>query len=395
MLRGDDHDFDNTFYVVPPRKQQVRLLYAGSDAADDPQGPAVLPAAGHRPAIRCGKSKSQLRLDDGNVALAATLRRSIVVVDARRSRRRSIAALKTYVERGGTLLWRPRDRDAAAARAALLGRRRAAAKRSRRGRAITCCWARSTSHIRCSPRSPTRATATSRRSTSGSISRWRSKRPMPRPRSSPGSTTAIRPFSSNSARAGSRPHQRLASRRQPARPVEQVRAAGRRRSRPGLRHDAVAWPASTVGEPVALPAVAAARCRGLTSQTAARPAWPPTPRPSTKPTSPASIDAGSGDERAAVCRQPGRRREQHRAAGAGAARTARRAIGRGPDAGRAARPHAPAARHRARKPAEDLAVADRRRARCAGAGNLVGGPRGAADRSNDGGRRHEPASLAV
>ena len=45
MLRGDDHDFDNTFFVVPPRKQEVKLLYAGSDAADDHAGAAVLPAS--------------------------------------------------------------------------------------------------------------------------------------------------------------------------------------------------------------------------------------------------------------------------------------------------------------------------------------------------------------
>ena len=37
VLRGDDHDFDNTFFVVPPRKQEVKLLYAGEGAADDPQ----------------------------------------------------------------------------------------------------------------------------------------------------------------------------------------------------------------------------------------------------------------------------------------------------------------------------------------------------------------------
>lgn len=38
VLRGDDHDFDNTFYVVPPRKQEITLRYAGNDKADDPEG---------------------------------------------------------------------------------------------------------------------------------------------------------------------------------------------------------------------------------------------------------------------------------------------------------------------------------------------------------------------
>ena len=38
VLRGDDHDFDNTFFVVPPRKLEATLLYAGRDAAEDPEG---------------------------------------------------------------------------------------------------------------------------------------------------------------------------------------------------------------------------------------------------------------------------------------------------------------------------------------------------------------------
>lgn len=38
VLRGDDQDFDNNFYVVPPRKQELDLFYLGSDAADDPEG---------------------------------------------------------------------------------------------------------------------------------------------------------------------------------------------------------------------------------------------------------------------------------------------------------------------------------------------------------------------
>ena len=38
LLRGDDHEFDNTFYVVPPRKQSATVDYIGNDAANDPQG---------------------------------------------------------------------------------------------------------------------------------------------------------------------------------------------------------------------------------------------------------------------------------------------------------------------------------------------------------------------
>jgi hypothetical protein len=38
-LRGDDEDFDNTVYVVPPVKQRWSLLYFGADAPDDVRSP--------------------------------------------------------------------------------------------------------------------------------------------------------------------------------------------------------------------------------------------------------------------------------------------------------------------------------------------------------------------
>src|SRR5262249_30422347 len=38
VLRGDDHEFDNSYFVVPSRKQRAVILYAGSDAPTDPRG---------------------------------------------------------------------------------------------------------------------------------------------------------------------------------------------------------------------------------------------------------------------------------------------------------------------------------------------------------------------
>ncbi|MGC4031911.1 MAG: BatA domain-containing protein [Tepidisphaeraceae bacterium] len=38
VLNGDDSDFDNTLYVVPPRKAVARVRFAGDDAVDDPEG---------------------------------------------------------------------------------------------------------------------------------------------------------------------------------------------------------------------------------------------------------------------------------------------------------------------------------------------------------------------
>ena len=36
-LRGDDEDFDNTVFVVPPTAQPVNIAYLGTEAADDPK----------------------------------------------------------------------------------------------------------------------------------------------------------------------------------------------------------------------------------------------------------------------------------------------------------------------------------------------------------------------
>jgi hypothetical protein len=37
-LNGDDHDFDNRHYVVPPRLQEARVVYVGDDNESDPEG---------------------------------------------------------------------------------------------------------------------------------------------------------------------------------------------------------------------------------------------------------------------------------------------------------------------------------------------------------------------
>lgn len=38
VLEGDDQNFDNTWYVAPPRKEKLSLLYVGEDEAADPNG---------------------------------------------------------------------------------------------------------------------------------------------------------------------------------------------------------------------------------------------------------------------------------------------------------------------------------------------------------------------
>jgi hypothetical protein len=119
FLRGDDHDFDNTFYVAPPRKQNVQVLYAGSDAADDQHGPLYyfkLATAGdplRQALVQSLDSEDATKLGGDLAPPIAVITRKVSAAFA--------SALKTYVEQGGALVLAPRDRDAAAVATTLLG----------------------------------------------------------------------------------------------------------------------------------------------------------------------------------------------------------------------------------------------------------------------------------
>jgi len=111
VLRGDDQEFDNTYYVVPPRKQQVKLIYLGSDAADDEHGPQYyLRLATSGDALRQVEIEAQEK-DDGAV-LVVEPRPQLVIV-TRKPAADMAAKLKAFAERGGTLVLAPSDQDAA------------------------------------------------------------------------------------------------------------------------------------------------------------------------------------------------------------------------------------------------------------------------------------------
>jgi hypothetical protein len=114
-LAGDDHEFDNAFYVVPPKKQVVRLVYVGADAADDAKGMQyyLRLAAGGDPL----RQVEVTPLPAGD-SLGQPPPELVVVT-------RTISAslqseLKTYVEQGGTVVVAPADRAAAATIPALV-----------------------------------------------------------------------------------------------------------------------------------------------------------------------------------------------------------------------------------------------------------------------------------
>ena len=118
VLRGDDQEFDNAFYVVPPRKQAVTLLYVGNDKADSPEGLQYF--------LRLAVANDPLRqvevklVDNQQPLWAPSDTPPDAVVVSRAISPEWQSALSSYVERGGLLLLVPANRDVAAALALIL-----------------------------------------------------------------------------------------------------------------------------------------------------------------------------------------------------------------------------------------------------------------------------------
>ncbi|HEX5103238.1 MAG TPA: BatA domain-containing protein [Pirellulaceae bacterium] len=113
VLTGDDHDFDNVHFVVPPLKQHVQIVYAGSDAADD--------ALGMQYYLRLATSGDPLRqveflplAGDDAKPLRATPPPKLAVV-TREVSAALAAELKSFAERGGMVVLAPPDQAAAVA----------------------------------------------------------------------------------------------------------------------------------------------------------------------------------------------------------------------------------------------------------------------------------------
>ncbi|MDB5294707.1 MAG: hypothetical protein JWO31_690, partial [Phycisphaerales bacterium] len=119
VLSGDDADFDNTVYVVPPVPDVARVLYAGLDAADDVNGlryylQGALAAAPGRRVEFAARPPTEPVTD----ADLLDLRLAVVAAalpDA------AVDRLRRYADAGGTVLWVLRDAAAAGGLARLAG----------------------------------------------------------------------------------------------------------------------------------------------------------------------------------------------------------------------------------------------------------------------------------
>ena len=114
-LRGDDEDFDNTVYVIPPTPQRITVAYFGAEAADDAKQPLYF-------LRRALPATPRLAITVAPVAAGATPPADaalFIVTDALTATQ--AAALRTQVLAGKTVFAAPKNAAAAAALAPVLG----------------------------------------------------------------------------------------------------------------------------------------------------------------------------------------------------------------------------------------------------------------------------------
>ena len=119
ILQGDDEDFDNTLYVVPPRTETLRLLFVGDDAPDDTKGLLyyLSNAAGDTARQKVDLVRRNAARPPADVDLLDA--RLVVVGSALPPD--AAAKLRRWADSGGTVLWVLKDVGAAESMAAAVG----------------------------------------------------------------------------------------------------------------------------------------------------------------------------------------------------------------------------------------------------------------------------------
>lgn len=117
VLRGDDEDFDNTVFVIPPQPAQLRVLYLGGEAATDASQPRYFLERAfqetRRQAVKVTAVPPTAPLPADADAAALLVATSAFAADP-------TAGLRERLEAGRTLLFAPTNATAAASLAALL-----------------------------------------------------------------------------------------------------------------------------------------------------------------------------------------------------------------------------------------------------------------------------------
>ncbi len=119
-LTGDDENFDNTVFVIPPRQQKVSVLWLGADAPEDPREPLFFLRRAFtdtpRLAVQIVAHAPSAPLLPGEAQSASV----IFIADPLPAA--LAAALREQALAGKTLVFAPKSAASAATLAALLGR---------------------------------------------------------------------------------------------------------------------------------------------------------------------------------------------------------------------------------------------------------------------------------
>jgi hypothetical protein len=119
-LRGDDEDFDNTTYVIPPAQQRATVMWIGTDVAEDPKQPLFFLrrafADTPRVAVQVAATAPNAPLLEADVKAASV----IFIADSISNE--TAAALRTEALAGKTIVFAPKSASAGATLGALLGR---------------------------------------------------------------------------------------------------------------------------------------------------------------------------------------------------------------------------------------------------------------------------------
>ena len=119
-LTGDSHAFDNKLLFVPPVRQELRVLYIGADAPNDPQASRY-----YLEAALGSDSSRDITIEavepDDPLAFEALDQRPILAASTAPLRDAHVQQLRSYLESGGALLYVLSAGDDGASLAELLG----------------------------------------------------------------------------------------------------------------------------------------------------------------------------------------------------------------------------------------------------------------------------------
>ncbi len=120
VLKGDEEDFDNTVYVIPPTQQRLKVLWLGSESADDVRQPLFFlrRALSDTPRLKvevvARAASAQLLPDDVATANVIFVTEALPAAQA--------AEIRAQMQGGKTVVFAPKSAAAAPTLGALIGR---------------------------------------------------------------------------------------------------------------------------------------------------------------------------------------------------------------------------------------------------------------------------------